>query len=174
MERSEEGGKGEAAMTSRRTVAGRWIGPTLATLLIVLSAAPASAEWATREGAGGFEAGTTIEGQMAGLVLRCAEPQGMELALTHNGAVFDRNREHTIVVSVDGTATLLSAHAFPGARAADDDFVHWPARGGLDTLLSALARGRQVEISAPSGRYTLPLSGSSRAIAAFRERCPGA
>lgn len=173
MERSEEGGKGEAAMTARRTVAGRWIGPTLATLLVTLSVTSASAEWATREGAGGFEAGTMIEGQMAGLVLRCAQPQGLELALTHNGAVFDRNREHTIVVSVDGTATLLSARAVEGQRNGDDDFVHRPARGALDPLLSSLARGRQVEISAPSGRYVLPLSGSSRAIAALRERCPG-
>ena len=143
-----------------------------AVLCLALNApVPAAAEWATRETNGRLEAGTSVDGALAGLLLRCPAPGRMELVLTHNGAVFDRDLDHTIVISVDGTATLLTARAAQGERAGDDDFVYSGTTVDLDPLLVALARGRIVEISAPSGRYSLPLAGSSRAISAFRDGC---
>lgn len=142
--------------------------------LVLVAPGPAAADWATRESGGRIEAGTRIDGAFAGLLLRCGGPGRVELLLTHNGAVFDAGRSHTIVVSVDGTASVLSARARASGRPGDDDFVHEATMADLEPLLLALARGRSVELSAPSGRYVLELAGSGRAIEAFRSRCPAA
>ncbi len=170
----EKNAEGSAAMETRLLGTKRLRAAYAAAGLAAVLSLPAHGEWGTREGAGGVEAGTVIEGRLAGLLLRCGGAGGAALVLTHNGAVFDRDRDHTIVVSIDGTATLLSARAMASGRFGDDDFVHHAAPGALEPLLSSLARGREVEISSPSGRYALALSGSSRAIAAFRQGCPGA
>lgn len=140
-----------------------------AALVILAAGGTARAEWATREAAGGLEAGTLVDGRFAGLLLRCPAPGRLQIVLTHNGAAFDRAREHTLSLSVDGVATLLPARAVAGTDG--DDFVHEGAPAALEPLTAALARGRDVEIAAPSGRYTLPLAGSSRALEAFAQAC---
>ena len=145
---------------------------TLACGFFLAAVLPAAAqEWTTRGAGEAFEAGSLVDGQMAGILMRCEPGGAVEIRLTHNGAVFDRAREHTIVLSVDGMATMLSARAVESTRPGDDDFVASGALSAIDAFLSALARGRSLEVSAPSGRYTLGLAGSSRAVAGLRERC---
>jgi hypothetical protein len=146
------------------------IAAALAAWPLIAIAAPALAQdWAFRAGQGA--AGSLAEGELAGVVLRCREGV-QELHLTHNAAAFDHERTHTIVLSVDGTAFPFEARAQPSERTGDDDFVAMTDTAALAPLLAALAKGKAVEVSAPSGRYTLGLSGSSAALSAFARACP--
>lgn len=145
----------------------RFAGLTLIFSLLGLSGAQAQGWRAEGEGSG-IVAGTVVEGALAGLRLSCADG-GIEIRLTHNGAAFERGREHTVIVTVDGVPHILAMQATSGT--AGDDFLTAQGWNAAEPLLSALARGREVEVSGPSGRYRLPLSGSARSILALREGC---
>ena len=147
---------------------------TTAVLLVAGLSAASAQDWSARGEGASIEAGSLIDGAFAGLLFRCAGEGRIETVLTHNGAVFDRAQTHTIVLSVDGVATMLPARALAGSRPGDDDFVHVGPAAETAPLLDALSRGSALEVSGPSGRYRLGLDGSSKAIAAFRAGCPAA
>ncbi|MFD2238787.1 hypothetical protein [Aureimonas populi] len=144
---------------------------SIATLALLCGFFPSGAlaqSWRAQGEGSAVVAGSLIEGELAGLRFSCT-PQGVETRLTHNGATFDRQREHSVVLSVDGAARVLSMRAVPGQ--AGDDFVRRDAAEAAVPLLRALAAGREVEVSAPSGRYSLPLAGSARALSALEAGC---
>lgn len=146
----------------------------LALLCALFAGLSASSEakaqgWATRPDAP--IAGTLIEGTFAGLRVECTGAGRVRIVVSHSGRRFDPGRAHTVVLSIDGAATILEMRAASSGRDGDDDLAHETDMRGAAPLLDALGAGRAVEISGPAGRYTLGLSGSSRALATVRTAC---
>ncbi|MEP0510806.1 MAG: hypothetical protein ABJD38_19005, partial [Aurantimonas coralicida] len=76
---------------------------------------------------------------------------------------------HTVVATVDDTAFVLDTIA----RDAGSGSILM-AEGTLAAragFIEALRKGRSVEVAGPVGRYSLPLTGSGDALAAFTQGC---
>ena len=125
--------------------------------------------WAARPGAP--VAGSLVDGVFAGLRVECAGSGRLRIVVSHNGRRFDPARVHTVVLSIDGAATILEMRSASSGRDGDDDLAYETDLAGASALLDALAAGRAVEVSGPAGRYTLGLSGSSRALEPVRAAC---
>ena len=102
--------------------------------------------------------------------LRCVGSRRIAILVPGNGARFDPERSYTVSLSVDGLAFILStAPAFgSGART---DFMAVAPMTAIEPLLAALAKGREVEVAGPTGRWRLPLSGSAAGVSRLRQAC---
>lgn len=144
----------------------------LASTILLGLAGPAAADgWTSRVEAERAVAGTTVGGELAGLRLECVPGGPVRTVLSHNGRRFERGREATVVLSVDGMAQILRMQPSDSARAGDDDLSRQDEPTAAAALADALAAGRTLEISGPAGRYAMSLSGSSRALTALRAAC---
>ena len=142
-------------------------------LPLLIAGSPALAQgWTSMAAADGVtQAGTLVDDALAGLRFECAAGGPVRTIVSHNGVRFDRARAHTVVLSVDGLATVLTMTARDSARPGDDDLGRDDPGAAVRPLIDALASGSDLEVSAPSGRYRLSLSGSSRALSALRAAC---
>ena len=147
----------------------------LALLLFWGSGAEAAGSWIAGRGnaaAGARSAGYGANGVFEGLWFSCeaAGPGVLRLIVAGPGWRFDHALDQTVVASVDGTAYLFSTR--PEARPEGGDrLVRAAPAAEFEPLIAALAKGRRVEISAPAGRYSLPLGGSGKALAALKAGC---
>lgn len=119
-------------------------------------------------------AGLAAGGGFDGLWFSCkgAPPGTLRLLVARPGWRFDDAAERTVVASVDGTAYLFSAA--PALRPEGGAMLASAAPlAAFAPLIAALAKGKAIEISTPLGRYTLPLKGSGKALAALKAGCGG-
>lgn len=148
----------------RRTIAGTMAGAAL--LAAPLSAA--AQQWRSEDGRAGFVA----DGRFDGLWLGC-EGEGVRLVFAAPGWDLDEGAGYTVVANVDGTAFVFSTLAEANRTSGEDELVRHASFAELAGFVAALKAGRSAEISGPTGRYTLPLAGSGRALAELENRCGG-
>ncbi|SKA18095.1 hypothetical protein [Consotaella salsifontis] len=136
-------------------------------IMLAASYGAASADWRFRSDAG--PGATYFEGgRMVGLRIECA---GGEPSLVFFGEGWDLQPDMTysVVALVDDTAFVLPSKV--RRRGGERDLVHRADWKETAPLIQALMAGKNVEISTPLGRYTLPLKGSSAALKALRAAC---
>lgn len=148
----------------------------LALLLFWGSGAEAAGSWIAGRGsaaAGARSAGYGANGAFEGLWFSCeaAGPGVLRLIVAGPGWRFDHALDQTVVASVDGTAYLFSSMPEARPEGGGDRLVHAAPAAAFEPLIAALTKGRRVEISTPAGRYSLPLGGSGKALAALKAGC---
>lgn len=134
----------------------------------VVAALPARAQsWTASDGTAGF----AVAGDYTGLSFRC-RPDG-EVAMIFSGfpGGLQNGDGYTVGVSVDGTAFLYEATARDGEAEGPSVLVSRGSPMGLAELIAALRKGRSAEISGPAGRYTIPLTGSGKALDNLLRTC---
>ncbi len=142
----------------------------LVALLLAAGSAGAQ-EWRSAGMGEGARAFFAQGGRAAGVEIACLPGGQLEVRAAGNGARFPRDRDVTVVLSVDGTAYAGSARVEDEARGGGSRFVRTVAREEANALLAALRRGRSVEVSSPAGFIRLPLTGSGRALGALAPGC---
>ncbi|MBB3952209.1 hypothetical protein [Aureimonas jatrophae] len=145
--------------------------------LLVLCGVPQLSQaqvWKAEGQGAATSAGFSQKGRLAGLVFRCTQPGRVRLLLSGDGTRFSDERPRTLVLSVDGLAerTTVTAEAEPNGKGASR-FAREDTLAQADALLTLLSKGREVEVSGPSGMFRLPLKGSGAAIARLRAGCGG-
>ncbi|MCW4113604.1 hypothetical protein NPA31_001340 [Aurantimonas sp. MSK8Z-1] len=146
----------------------RWLWIIGALVLFAPVRVQAAAWTADTEGA---RASAGLDADGASLRLVCQRGDGrLDLRAAAADWHFAPAAPATIAASVDLTAYILE-----GRAAADDPhaLLHRASFEAMAGLLSALKGGHEVEIATPQGRLTLPLTGSSKAIAALEAACRG-
>lgn len=148
--------------------------PLLIPLLCSLPHPAAAQVWKAEGEGGATSAGFTQKGRLAGLVFRCAGPGRVRLILSGDGTRFSDDRPRTLVLSVDGMAqsTTVTAEPEPNGTGASR-FAREDRLEQANALLNLLSKGREVEVSGPSGAFRLPLKGSGAAISRLRAACAG-
>lgn len=133
-----------------------------------LVASPVRAQsWMASDATAGF----AVDGGYTGLSFRCGPAGDVAMIFSGFGGGLQNGEIYTVAVSVDGTAFLFDATARRGEGAEPSRLVQESSLASLSGLIEALRRGRTAEISGPAGHYTVPLTGSGKALAALRERC---
>ncbi|HEY9056421.1 MAG TPA: hypothetical protein VIN77_04655 [Aurantimonas sp.] len=136
-------------------------------LVAALAAFPARAQiWTASDGTAGY----AVAGDYTGLSFRCG-PDGIAMIFSGFPGKLQDGGGYTVGVSVDGTAFLYEATARAGEADGTSILVSRGAPAGLAELIAALRKGRSVEISGPAGRYTVPLTGSGKALDKLRQTC---
>lgn len=158
--------RGECVLFPRRVL-------LLAALSIAALALPASAAgWRADQAGAARSAGYAAAGGFETLWLSCAGLPPGRLAIRFSGfpAGLPLDSAYTVVVSADNLAFIQEVR--PVARTGGGyDLGRTTSRAELQPLIDSLKRGSKVEVSAPAGRRTLPLSGSGKALAALEAGC---
>ncbi|MDX1730043.1 MAG: hypothetical protein R3184_02785, partial [Aurantimonas coralicida] len=117
----------------------------------------------------GAVAGFTAGAGFTGLTFRCATAGRVTVSFSGFPGRLQAGQAHTVVATVDDTAFVLEAIAHDAGSGsilmAEGTLA---ARAGF---IEALRKGRSVEVAGPVGRYSLPLTGSGDALAAFMQGC---
>jgi len=143
----------------------------LACVVIAAAAVPAlparAQSWTGSDGTAGF----AVAGDYTGLSFRCG-PDG-EVVMIFSGfpGGLQDGSGYTVGVSIDGTAFLYEATAREGEADGTSVLVSRGSPVGLAELIAALRKGRSAEISGPAGRYTIPLTGSGKALDNLQLTC---
>lgn len=133
-----------------------------------VAASPARAQsWTGSDGTAGF----AIAGDYTGLSFRCGSDGEVAMIFSGFPGGLQDGGGYTVGVSVDGTAFLYEATARAGEADGTSILVSRGAPAGLAELIAALRKGRSAEISAPAGRYTIPLTGSGKALESLLRTC---
>ncbi|RYE75851.1 MAG: hypothetical protein EOP19_25360 [Hyphomicrobiales bacterium] len=146
-------------------------------LLLAGMASPAAAAGGWRAEPAGASARTAGYGAGRGFTtiwMSCAGLPPGRLALRFSGfaAGLPTDGSYTVVVSANDIAFLQETR--PVARGdGGHDLARTASLGELQPMIDALKKGRKVEVSAPAGRVTLPLTGSGKALAALEAGCKG-
>ncbi len=147
-------------------------GLALSVCAVIVAAAgavlPAKAQsWTWSDETAGF----ADAGGYTGLSFRCG-PDG-EIAMIFSGfpGGLQDGGGYTVGVSVDGLAFLYEATARDDEAEGASILVSRGSLAGLAELIAALRKGRSAEISGPAGRYTIPLTGSGKALEALQRIC---
>lgn len=147
--------------------------------VLLLSADAALAQgWITATSgasAPAMEAGYASGGALDGLWFSCAgaNPGMVSLVFARAAPGLPADVDHTLVLSVDGTAYVRSARIGEAAGRGQTVLVSTASLAETMPLIEALKTGKSVEIAAPDGRTTLPLTGSGKALAGFVAACGG-
>lgn len=137
-------------------------------MAVTLVASPVKAQsWATSDATAGF----AVDGNYTGLSFRCGPAGGVAMIFSGFPGELQNGEIYTVAGSVDGTAFLFQATAREGEGAEPSRLVKESSLASLSGLIEALRKGRTVGISGPAGHYTVPLTGSGKALAVLRERC---
>lgn len=146
-----------------------------ALLPALVLAQPAAAQAWKAEGEGpATRAGFAQKGRLAGLVFQCAGEGRVRLILSGDGTRYADGGSRTLVLSVDGVAQSTTVTAEPEPRGTGASrFAREDTLAAMNGLLGLLTKGREVEVSGPSGSFRLPLKGSGAAIARLRKGCGG-
>ena len=148
----------------------------LAALLGAGVVMPASAAgWRSdASGAGARTAGYADGGGFETIWLSCAGSSPGRLTLRFSGfaAGLPLDTAYTVVVSADGIAFLQETRPVP-RTGGGHDLARTAAFADVQPLIDALKKGKTVEVSAPAGRTTLPLTGSGKALTALEAGCKG-
>lgn len=137
---------------------------------LVAAAAPLPARaqsWTGSDGTAGYAVG----GVYTGLSFRCGSDGAVTMIISGFPGGLQDGAGYTVGVSVDGTAFLYEATARDGEAEGASILVSRGSPAGLSELIAALRKGRSVEISGPAGRYTIPLTGSGKALDKLRRTC---
>ena len=147
---------------SRRRAFSLWA----AAALLLGAAVPALGQsWRSDGAVAGFTAGAGF----TGLTFRCASAGRVTVRFSGFPGRLQAGQAHTVVATVDDTAFVLDTIA----RDAGSGSILM-AEGTLAAragFIEALRKGRSVEVAGPVGRYSLPLTGSGDALAAFTQGC---
>lgn len=134
--------------------------------LLLAAVAPALGQsWRSDGAVAGFTAGAGF----TGLTFRCASAGRVTMRFSGFPGRLQAGQAHTVVATVDDTAFVLEAiarDAGSGSILVAEGTL--AARAGF---IEALRKGRSVEVAGPVGRYSLPLTGSGDALAAFAKGC---
>lgn len=133
--------------------------------------AAAAQEWRSAGTGAAVRAFYTQGGRPAGIEFACEAGGSIRTLVAGNGARFGGDRERTLVLSVDGVARVALVRAEPEPNGGGSRFVRRDPAAALGPFLDQLAKGRELEVSAPAGALRLPLRGSGKAIAALRKGC---
>ncbi|WP_062112631.1 hypothetical protein [Aureimonas sp. AU40] len=142
----------------------------LAVLLAGLGPSAAQ-EWRGEAAGGPVRAGFVLKGKPAGISFECDGPGRIRTIVAGSGARYPEGQGATLVFSVDGVATILSAKAEAEPHGAGSRFARTDAAAELKPLFERLKRGRELELSGPAGSFRLPLKGSGKALGLLGERC---
>ena len=133
-----------------------------------VAALPARAQsWTGSDGTAGF----AVAGDYTGLSFRCGSAGEIAMIFSGFPGGLQDGGGYTVGVSVDGTAFLYEATARAGKAQGTSVLVSRGSPVGLVELIAALRKGRSAEISGPAGRYTIPLTGSGKALDNLRRTC---
>ncbi len=147
---------------SRRRAFALWTG---AALLLAAVVPALGQSWRSDGAVAGFTAGAGF----TGVTFRCAAAGRVTVSFSGFPGRLQAGQAHTVVATVDDTAFVLEAiarDAGSGSILVVDGAL--AARAGF---IEALRKGRSVEVAGPLGRYSLPLTGSGDALAAFTQGC---
>lgn len=158
----------------RRFNAPRLLVAALLTIGTVLPAAAASGWRAQPAAASARSAGYSTGTGFTAIWLSCEGLPPGRLSVNFSGfpAGLPLDAGYTVVVSANDIAFLQDTR--PVARAGGSyDLARSASFADLAPMISALKKGRSVEVSAPAGRVTLPLTGSGKALSALEAGCGG-
>lgn len=133
--------------------------------------AAAAQEWRGLASDGPVRAAFTSKGRPAGIEFQCEAPGRIRTVVAGSGARYPEKQASTLVLSVDGVATILRATAEAEPQGPGSRFVRTDAAADLAPLFDRLKRGRELELSGPAGAFRLPLKGSGKALSLLAERC---
>lgn len=138
---------------------------------VIAAAVPAlpvrAQSWTGSDGTAGF----AVAGDYTGLSFRCGSAGEIAMIFSGFPGGLQDGGGYTVGVSVDGTAFLYEATARAGKTQGTSVLVSRGSPMGLAELIAALRKGRSAEISGPAGRYTIPLTGSGKALDNLRRTC---
>ncbi len=131
----------------------------------------AAQQWQSAGKGEGARAFFSQGGKPAGIEIACRSGGRLAITAAGNGARFPADRPATLVLSIDGMAFSGEARVESEPRGGGSRFVRETDAGEASALLSALKRGKSLEVSSLAGFMRLPLGGSGRALGAFGAAC---
>ena len=140
-----------------------WTG-ALAALLLACHVPPLRAQtWA----GSASEAGLSVGGELTGVSFRCLGGGRTRLIFSGFSSRLQPGTTYTVALTIDGTAYLYATKADDSGYALTVE----DTASAYASLIEALRKGRSAEVSAPAGRYQVPLRGSGDALARFSRQC---